>query len=186
VGSRERKRAERKKRKRRGAESQPEDLSPQSSEESSVLSPQSSEESRSEQRNRETREGLEPLHQGERPRVVTVGAVIAGLIALSTLVAYVAGAKVNGERPLFLQFLAPTLLMGMMSYGMWRARYWAVLGFQVVLAFLILGAAGQLLLAANAAQVIYGSFILVSCGALFYFMVKAMARIQMPQRLPPK
>ena len=57
------------------------------------------------------------------------------------MVAYLAGAKVNGERPAVLQVITPAFLMGMAAIGMWRARYWAVLGFEVVLAFLILSAA---------------------------------------------
>ena len=36
--------------------------------------------------------------------------------------------------------LAPALIMGVMAWGMWRARYWAVLGFQLILVFLIFSA----------------------------------------------
>ena len=32
------------------------------------------------------------------------------------------------------------MLMGVMAYGLWRARYWAVLGFQAILALLIVAA----------------------------------------------
>jgi hypothetical protein len=115
--------------------------------------------------------------------VVTIGAVVSGLIALSIIGAYAFGAEVDGEKPKFVQVLAPTLLMGLMSWGMWRARYWAVLGFQVVLLFLILGAAVGLVQAANAWQAVGRLFILVVSGAGFFYMVKALARIQMPK--PP-
>ena len=43
---------------------------------------------KAEQRNQEAREALEPLAEGERPTVVTVGAVVAALIALSIVVGY--------------------------------------------------------------------------------------------------
>ena len=95
---------------------------------------------KAEERNQAAREALEPLAEGERPLVVTIGAVVAGLIALSIVVGYLAGVKVNGEKPKLAQVLAPALLMGVMAWGMWRARYWAVLGFQLILVFLIFSA----------------------------------------------
>ena len=43
--------------------------------------------------------------------------------------------------------------MGIMAWGMWRARYWAVLGFQLLLVFLIFSAVfGLLVQAASVAQ----------------------------------
>ncbi|HET7589066.1 MAG TPA: hypothetical protein VFK14_02610 [Solirubrobacterales bacterium] len=138
---------------------------------------------RAEERNREAREALVPLAEGERPLVVTIGAIISALIAISIVVGYLAGAEVNGEKPAFVQVLAPTLLTGMMAWGMWRARYWAVLGFQLILVFLIFSAVyGLALQAATVAQVLATLGLLVVAGSFFYFMVKAMARIQMPSR----
>lgn len=163
-GSREHKRAERRQRKMRAAERQ------------AAMA------ERSEARNQEARQALEPLPEGERPRVVTIGAIVSVFIVLSIVVAYATGATVNGERPKFVQVLAPSLVIGMMAYGLWKARYWAVLGFQVVLLFLILGAAFGLVLAANPWQAVGRLGILIASCAGFYFMVKAMARIQMPKR----
>jgi hypothetical protein len=138
---------------------------------------------KAEVRNQEAREALEPLAEGERPLVVTVGAVVAGLIAASIVIGYLAGTKVNGAKPHFVQVLAPALLMGIMAWGMWRARYWAVLGFQLILVFLIFSAVyGLALQAATVAQVLATLALLAVAGSFFYFMVKAMARIQMPTR----
>jgi hypothetical protein len=142
---------------------------------------------RAEERNQEAREELEPLGEGERPRVVTIGAVVAGLVALSIIAGYLAGVKVNGETPKLPQVLAPALLLGVMSWGMWRSRYWAVLGFQLALVFLIFSAAYGLAVQASTAAQFAATFgLLAVTGTFFYFMVKAMARIQMPQRLPPE
>jgi hypothetical protein len=140
---------------------------------------------KAEERNQEAREALEPLGEGERPTVVTIAAVLTGLIAVSILAGYLAGVKPNGEAPKLPQVIAPALLMGAMSWGMWRARYWAVLGFQLVLVFLIFSALfGLTLQAASVAQVAGTLVLLAIAGTFFFFMVKAMARIQMPQRLP--
>lgn len=140
---------------------------------------------KAEQRNQEAREALQPLAEGERPTVVTLGAVLSGLIALSIVVGYGLGVEVDGERPRFAQAAAPALIMGVMSWGMWRARYWAVLGFQLILVFLIFSAVfGLAVQASTVAEFAATTGLLLVAGALFFFMVKAMARIQMPQRLP--
>jgi hypothetical protein len=166
MASRERRRAERSKRKARSAERRTQIAA------------------RYEERNRAAREALEPLGEDERPPVVTAGSVISGLIGASIVIAYVAGAKVNGERPEILQVMPPAVLMGVMAFGMWRGRYWAVLGFQAVLALLILAAALGLVTAGSAAQV-GGNLVLIAiAGTVFYFMIKALARIQMPERAP--
>jgi hypothetical protein len=164
MASRERKRAERQKRKARGSAGRAEIAG------------------RYEERNRAAREALEPLTPLERPAVVTVGAVISGLVAVSVLVAYVVGATVNGDRPPLLQVIIPALLMGAMAVGMWRVRYWAVLGFQAVLALLLLAASLGLLSAHGVGQVLGNLALIAVAGTLFYFMIKAMARIQMPSR----
>jgi hypothetical protein len=140
---------------------------------------------KAEERNREAREALKPLAEGERPRVVTIGAIVAGLIALSIVGGYLAGVHVNGGQPKIPQVLAPALLMGVMAWGMWRARYWAVLGFQLILVFLIFSAVyGLALQAATVGQFAATLGLLAVTGTFFFFMVKAMARIQMPERVP--
>ncbi len=166
MASRERRRAERSKRKARSTERRAQIAA------------------RYEQRNRAARDALEPLPEDERPAVVTVGAVISGLIGASVVIAYLAGATVNGERPGILQVVPPALLMGVMSFGMWRVRYWAVLGFQAVLALLILAAALGLVGAGSATQLGGNLALIAIAGTLFYLMIKALARIQMPEREP--
>jgi hypothetical protein len=140
---------------------------------------------RAEERNREAREALDPLAEGERPMVVTIGAAVAALIAISIAIGYLAGVEVEGEKPRLAQALAPALLMSIMSWGMWRARYWAVLGFQMLLVFLIFSAVfGLAVQAASIVEVAATLLLLAISGTFFYFMVKAMARIQMPNRNP--
>ena len=183
MGSRERKRAARQKRKERGLVRKAE-----------TAERREKMKERSEERNREAREKLEPLEPDERPLVVTIGAVISGLIAVSTIVGYLAGVEVTrvgsdgieqgeGEAPL-VSVIAVVVLMGAMAWGMWRAHYWAVLGFQALLVLLIVAGALGLVQASEPAQAIATVALVAGAGAMFYFMIKAMARIQMPDRLP--
>jgi hypothetical protein len=136
-------------------------------------------------RNQATREALVPLAPGERPAVVTVGAILAALVAASIVIAYAAGLKVNGSHPSVSAALGPVLIMGVLAWGMWRAHYWAVICFQVVLVFLIFTSVYSLLVIATSVEefaVTVG--LLAVSGTLFWLMVKAMARIQMPDRMP--
>jgi hypothetical protein len=142
---------------------------------------------RAEERNRAAREALKPLRAGERPAAVTVGAVVSTVIALAFCVSAVlaiAGVEVNDDQPNPVPVLLLAGVLTAMAYGMWRARYWAVLGFQTLLLLLILTGAGGLVLAASALQALGTGLLLIGAGTLFWFMVKAMARIQMPERLP--
>lgn len=75
-----------------------------------------------------------------------------------------------------------TALLALVAYGMWRARYWAVLGMQTLLALAIIFASLALVTAISLWGAILLVIIVVASGTLFWFLVKAMARIQMPER----
>jgi hypothetical protein len=140
---------------------------------------------KAEQRNQEAREALEPLAEGERPTVVTLGAIVAALISISIVIGYAAGVEVNGEQPRLPQVVAPTVIMGVMAWGMWHARYWAVLGFQLMLVIVLFSAFFGLVVGVSSVGQAIGTIaLLLVAGSFFFFMVKAMARIQMPTRLP--
>lgn len=143
--------------------------------------------SRSEMRNEQARAELEPLAKGERPGIVTIGALVSAAIAASIVIAWIAGAKVDvkgstlDERPhLLSQVLPPAILFAVMAWGMWRTRYWAVLGFEAVMAILMVGSFITLVAATSAFKAISATFVLLAAGLLFWFTVKALARIQMP------
>jgi hypothetical protein len=139
--------------------------------------------SRSEAKDAAARAKLAPLAEGERPRAVTVGAIVAVVFAVGNTAAWIAGMEVRGERqPLFpVAVLAGLLLVT--AWGMWRARYWAVLGMQALLGITLLIFGLLILLQATPLQaLIYLVAVIIPGGVLFWFLVKAMARIQMPKR----
>jgi hypothetical protein len=123
------------------------------------------------------RERLEPLAEGERPLAVSIAAVMAALIALANLIGVaVAGSNAAGAVP----FAA---LMTVAAVGMWRARYWAVLGFQVILAITVVYVMLFLIIRAGEPLEIAISVVALGiCATLFWFLVRALARIQMPER----
>jgi hypothetical protein len=132
------------------------------------------------------RAALKPLAPGERPGAVTVGAIVAALLAAANLIAVIFGwnGAINDEdtaRALAGSLLVTGLLCAV-AWGMWHAKYWAVLGMQTLLALTVIAAALGLVTAANVAAMLVLVLIIATASTLFWFMVKAMARIQMPER----
>jgi hypothetical protein len=141
---------------------------------------------RSRAKNEAARAALKPLAPGERPTAVTVGAIVAALLGLANLVAVVAGwngaaGEDDRARALAGSILVAGLLFAV-AWGMWHARYWAVLGMQTLLALTLIASSLALVTASSAGGVVLLVAILAAAGTLFWFMVKAMARIQMPER----
>jgi len=137
---------------------------------------------RSRQRNEAARAQLEPLAPGERPRAVTVAAVIAGVMAVANLALYLAGWDVRGKDPNLGGALAVCVVLGAAAIGMWRVQYWAVIGFEVLLGVLVVFAALSLMLASNVQGALLSLAVIALTAPLFWFLIRAMARIQMPER----
>jgi hypothetical protein len=132
------------------------------------------------------RAALKPLAPGERPTAVTVGAIAALVIAAANVIAMIAGwNSLGGDtdegRAVAFTFLWSAILL-LVAWGMWRNRYWAVLGMQTLLGITLVLAALSLISVESAGAAVILLLILAAAGTLFWFMVKAMARIQMPER----
>jgi hypothetical protein len=138
--------------------------------------------SRSEHKDAAARAALEPLAPGERPAAVTVASVVAAALGLVNIGLYIAGFEIDGERPQVVGVLAFSALMLTAAWGMWKVRYWAVLGMQTLLGLLIVIFSLVLVTARSIWGVLVLLAIIVPAGILFWKMVKAMARIQMPRR----
>jgi hypothetical protein len=139
---------------------------------------------RYEERNVEARARLEPLKRGERPAAVTAGAVVSALLAIVFTVSAVlaiAGVEAGGRHIKAVPIIVFGAVLWGMTIGMWRARYWAVLGFQTVLLLVMLASAFGLVVVNSLLQAVGTTLLLLGSGTLFYFMIRAMARIQMPQ-----
>jgi len=145
---------------------------------------------RSEARASAARASLEPLGAGERPGAVTVAAVVAAVaVPANAVAAFTVHLSGTGKASVPFVILQSAVLVAV-SVGMWRARYWAVITFEALLGIQIL----TLALALTKASFDKTSHILVALGALvlllalgylFYKLVRAMARIQMPERRRP-
>ncbi len=139
--------------------------------------------SRSEARNAAVRATLTPLEPGERPWSLKIATVIAVLIGGGDLVAVIVNGsfKVGSAHAGAGGVIAFSVLMLVCAVGMWQLRYWAVLGFQAILAFVILFFSLLGLRAANLLAVVASVVVVGGAGWLFYKLVRVLSRIQMPQ-----
>ncbi len=139
--------------------------------------------SRTEARNAAVRATLEPLEPGERPWSLKIAVLIAVLIGAGDLATVlVAGSfKIGGARAGAGGVILFSVLMLVCAVGMWQKRYWAVLGFQAILAFVILFFSLLGLRAANLLAVFASVVVVGGGGWLFYKLVRVLSRIQMPQ-----
>lgn len=138
--------------------------------------------SRSELREAEARAGLQPLAPGERPTAVTVAAVVAALIGAANLALFAGGYEIRGQEPSGGGVVALSAIMLVAAAAMWRGKYWAVLGFQALMAVTCVFAGLSLMVASNVEAALRSVAVLAGAGALFWALIKAMARLQMPRR----
>ena len=73
-------------------------------------------------------------------------------------------------------------VMLMCAWGMWQLRYWAVLGFQALLVLVLLTFAVLLIKVSNLSGLVVCVAGLTVGGVLFYKLVRAMGRMQVPVR----
>jgi len=137
---------------------------------------------KTEAKNAALRESLEPLAPGERPGAIVAAAAVAFLFGAGNLVAYLAGLEVDGQKPALAGVVGFSGLMITAAVGMYRLKYWAVLGFQALLSLILLVFFLLLLRASSLRGLLVSLVVLAVAGVLFYKLIRAMARIQMPTR----
>ncbi len=127
------------------------------------------------------RAGLTPLQPGERPTPVVVAAVIAVVLAVSNIGLYLAGVEVQGQKPNLFGVLLFGALMLMAAWGMWNLRYWALIGFQALLAVTLVIAGLSLMVAGNLLALVLCLAVLALGGWLFWKLIRIMGRVRVPR-----
>ena len=139
--------------------------------------------SRSEQRDAAVRASLEPMAPGERPVAIWIATLLALMVGIGNLVDVLLGGRITVGRShagvggvvLF------SAMMVICAAGMWKLRYWAVLGFQAILALVILLFSLYLIRASNLLGAVFATAVVLGGGFLFYKLVRTLSRIQMPK-----
>jgi hypothetical protein len=125
---------------------------------------------------------LEPLGENERPAALLVAIAVCTVLALGVIIgaATVHDLSRHGGSLPGAAFLA--LILALLALGMYRRRYWAVLGFEALLAFQILVTSLALVVAST---ILAAALCLLSVGLagwLFWKLVRVMGRIQAGDR----
>ena len=155
---------------------------PTSSEEQTGAERYAAARARSEAKNQAVREELEPLAPGERPLAVTIASIVAMLFAFGNLVAFLlTDESTSGEESkVIVQTVLIFAILVVAAIGMWFVKYWAVIGFQTILGLQIIVYSLALTRVNSAWLALLFLVIIGLSGVLFWFLIRAMARIQMP------
>lgn len=140
----------------------------------------------SEEKNAEARANLEPLAPGERPKAVTIATVVCVILMVGNIIAFILGddPKPSEQSRAYSQLAVGTGILALCAFGMWKAKYWGVLGFQTLLSIQMLVSVLALLRANSLPAVLIWLALLAGGMTMFWFLIRAMARIQMPE--PPE
>ena len=138
---------------------------------------------RGRERDAAARAALVPLAPGERPLAIKLAVGLAVVLAVANVALMAAGYEVDGKRPVAGALIFAGIMLAA-AWGMWNLRYWAVLGFQALLAIAVIFAGMSVLVASNVTAVALCLAIIALCGPLFWMLVRVMARIQLPGRPP--
>ena len=136
---------------------------------------------RTEAQNAAARARLEPLGPDERPWPLQVSVAVAALAALINLVAYAAGAKLQGSKLSISELVSFVVVMLILAAGMWRRSAAAVLLFMALLAIIVVLFSLFLIEASNLLGVIVPLLFIGGAGFLFWKLVRVLGRIQAPQ-----
>ena len=134
-------------------------------------------------RDDEIRASLVALEPGERPRVVTLAAIIAFVFAIANAAAALTGNDIStasGDPSVATAITTALLLVA--GFGMLARQYWAVLGFETILGLQIVFFSLYLLGVQSLVDAILPLVAIGLLGWLFWKLIRPMALLQMPKR----
>lgn len=137
---------------------------------------------KAEQKNIAAREALEPISTAERPGIVVVACAWLLIACISIVVSFFTAdgdgvAAQRGSNALVLVIIVMAIV------GTWQLKAWAILGTQTILA---LACVFTILAAALMPNLLVALLLVVSAlvsGAIFYRMIKVLARVQKAEHI---
>jgi hypothetical protein len=140
--------------------------------------PGSPERPRGEDRDALLRAQLQPLAPGERPRPLVVATVVAGLLAVAVLLGATTEHDLSSHGGSLYGGLFLAGVLAWLAGGMYNRRYWAVLGFEALIAFQIIVSCLALTVVSSLLVALFLVVVVGLGGWLFWKLVRVMGRIQ--------
>jgi hypothetical protein len=128
------------------------------------------------------RASLTPLEENERPPALVVAIALCAILGVAVIVGGLTVhdlSRHGGSAPGAV-FLAA--VFALLAVGMYRRRYWAVLGFEALLAFQVLVTSLALVVASGILAAALCALSIGLAGWLFWKLVRVMGRIQAGER----
>lgn len=139
---------------------------------------------KTEARNAEIRARLRPLADDEHPTALKLAIGTCIVLALSNGALALSGYELQDENSSYVGVVLFEVILFLAAWGMYKHRYWAILGFQALLALTVLIAGLSVVVASNLWAVVLCLAVVGYGGYLFWAMIRVMARVQMPQAHP--
>jgi hypothetical protein len=133
-------------------------------------------------REEEARAALQPLAPGEWPVPLVIAIAVAALLALAVAISTASVHELNRHGGSLYGAAFLTLVLVALAGGMLQKRYWAVLGFEALLAFQVIVTSLALVVAST---LLAAGLCVLSIGLggwLFWKLVRVMGRLQAGER----
>jgi hypothetical protein len=126
----------------------------------------------------QARAALAPLGESERPRALVVAVAVSALLAVGVVVGALTVHDLSSHGGSLAGGVFIAAILALLAHGMYRRRYWAVLGFEALLAFQVIVTSLALVVASTLAAAGGCLLAIVLGGWLFWKLIRVMGRIQ--------
>jgi hypothetical protein len=137
-------------------------------------------------RDEAARAELRPLGPDERPRALLISVAVCLVLAVAVLAGALTVHDLSRHGGSLPGALTIAIVLVALARGMWQRRYWAVLGFEALLAFQIVVTSLALVVASTLAAAVGCTIAIGLGGWLFWKLVRVMGRIQAGEVRAPR
>jgi hypothetical protein len=128
------------------------------------------------------RAALAPLAPAERPAALSIAVAVCALLSIGVIAGALSVHDLSRHGGSLPGAIFIAVVLALLARGMLARRYWAVLGFEALLAFQVLVTSLALVVASTIAAAAICLLSIGLGGWLFWKLVRVMARIQAGDR----
>ena len=125
---------------------------------------------------------LEPLGEDERPAALLIAVAVCLLLALAVIIGAATVHDLSRHGGSLPGAALLVVVLALLARGMYHRHYWAVLGFEALLAFQVLVTSLALVVASTIVAALACLLSISLGGWLFWKLVRVMGRIQAGER----